>query len=186
SLRDQRVSSIEICADIETDRPDADFRRLLPWFKERFCRVRFQGYNTAVWYGELWHDCNSVRGYLSTGVSFKLYVKTNRRLRLEVEYTREGLSRVRLPTDAPQIRPPGVQLPSEANRRAPVTLDAHELVPLWHFLAAHCLPQMNAILQRARIVPTYHWTPEHLLSVIAPVFSHSSRAELETLIGAVT
>ena len=113
-------------------------------------------------------------------------MKTNRRLRLEVEYTREGLSRVRLPTDAPQIRPPGVQLVSETNRRAPVTLDAHELVPLWHFLAAHCLPQMNAILQRTRIVPTYHWTPEHLLSVIAPVFSRSSRAELETLIGAVT
>lgn len=153
------------------DDPRAVFRRVLPRFKARFSRVRFQGHQsgtTALWAGELWHDCNLVRGYLSAGISFKMYAKTNRRIRLEVEYQREGLNRVRV-----------------GDQRAPVTIDADELQPLRNFLAAHCLPEMNDLLQQAHIIPSRHRDLETLLPIIAPVICRWSNVELETLAAAL-
>jgi hypothetical protein len=100
TIQDMRVNKIELCTDFGTRNPHAVLRSMLPRFKERFNRVRFQRYGqlaSARWDGELYHDCNSIRGFLSGGVSFKLYEKTNRRVRLEVEYTRIGLTRCLAP-----------------------------------------------------------------------------------------
>jgi hypothetical protein len=168
-LRDQRVNTIEICADFEAENPRAVFRRFLPRFKERYRRVQFLGYGRgtrARWTGELFHDCNLIRGYLSEGISFKIYVKTNRRIRLEIEYKRDGLSRVR---------------GSSTEQRAPVAVDADELQGLWHFLAEHCLPEMNDLLQRARPIPAAYWDLERLLTAVAPIICRWSRAELQSL-----
>ncbi len=167
TLQDMRVNRIELCADFGTRNPHAVLRTMLPRFKERFSRVRFQRYGelaSARWYGELHHDCNSIRGFLSGGVSFKLYEKTNQRVRLEVEYTREALAR----------------------RSAPVSLmDGGEIAPLRYFLGEHCLPEMNDILERARANPADHWSVYQVLSRVAPLFSRGDPEELERLLRAL-
>jgi hypothetical protein len=168
TIQDMRVNRIELCADFGTQNPHVVMRMLAPRFKERFCRVRFQRYGeptSACWSGELYHDCNSIRGFLSDGVSFKLYEKTNRRVRLEVEYTRTGLER----------------------RGAPRSLmDGQEIVPLRDFLAEHCLSHMNAILERAQTAAEDHASVYQLLSRVAPIFSRSDPEELERLFRALT
>ena len=167
TLQGMRVNRIELCADFGTRNPHAVLRSMLPRFKERFGRVRFQRYGeltTARWYGELHHDCNSIRGFLSAGVSFKLYEKTNRRVRLEVEYTRDGLAR----------------------RGAPLSLiDGQEIAPVRSFLSEHCLPQMNDILERAQATTDDHWSVYRLLSRVVPVFSRSDPEGLELLLRAL-
>jgi hypothetical protein len=168
TLQDMRVNSIELCADFGTLNPHAVMRMMAPRFKERFNRVRFQRYGelaSARWYGELYHDCNSIRGFLWAGVDFKLYEKSNRRVRLEVEYTRDALSR----------------------RFAPVSLiDGREIGPLRDFLADHCLPHMNDILARARTATEDHCSVYQLVSRVAPIFSRSDPEELEGLLRALT
>jgi hypothetical protein len=165
TLQDMRVNSIELCADFGTLHPHAVMRAIAPRFKERFNRVRFQRYGelaSARWYGELYHDCNYIRGYLWAGVDFKLYEKTNRRVRLEVEYTGKALAR----------------------RLAPVSLvDGREIGPLRDFLACHCLPHMNDILARAQTATEDHRSVYQLLSCVAPLFRRSE--ELECLLRAL-
>jgi hypothetical protein len=165
-----RVNRIELCADFGTQNPHAVMRMLAPRFKERFNRVRFQRYGelrSASWSGELYHDCNYIRGFLSAGVSFKLYEKTDRRVRLEVEYTRDGLTR----------------------RGAPISLtddmDGQEIAPLRNFLIEQCLPQMNGMLARAQSTED-HCSVYHLVSRVAPIFTRSEPAELERILRALT
>ena len=135
---------------------------LLPHFKARFARVRFQRYGeqaSAIWYGELWQDANWVRGFHRDGLSYKCYERTNRRLRIEADYSRVGLSRC----------------------RAPVSLmnNGGESILLRDFLAERCLPQINAMLQRARAVSTDDRSVYQLFAAIAPIFSRSDPEELE-------
>jgi hypothetical protein len=168
TLQHMRVNSIEVCADFAARDPHAVLRTMLPRFKERFSRVRFQRYGelaSARWYGELYHDCNSIRGYRSAGISVKLYEKTNRRIRIEVEYERAVLSRLQAPINL-------------------VTED--EIGPLRQFLSQRCLPEMNHILERARAIPIDHWSVFRLISCVAPLFSRNEPEELERLLRALT
>jgi hypothetical protein len=168
TLNDMRVNRIELCADFGTRNPHAVMRMMTPRFKERFNRVRFQRYGelaSARWYGELYHDCNYIRGYLWAGVDFKLYEKTNRRVRLEVEYTRTGLDR----------------------RGAPTSLmDGLEIAPLRNMLSQHCLPHMNDVLERAQAMTEDHRSVYELLSRVARLFSRSEPEELERVFRALT
>src|SRR5207253_614695 len=87
NLQAMNVSRIELCVDFATQSPHATYRALLPEFKRRYRLARFLDYGsgrTAMRYGEVNHDTESMRGYVQEGLSFKLYVKTNRRNRLEV------------------------------------------------------------------------------------------------------
>jgi hypothetical protein len=159
-----RVNRIELCADFGTQNPQAVMRMMAPRFKERFSRVRFQCYGevrSASWSGELYHECNSIRGFSTAGVSFKLYEKTNRRVRLEVEYTRDGLCR----------------------RGAPISIsdemDGQEIAPLRNFLSQHCLPYMNDVLERAQPMTEDHRSVYQLLSRAVPLFSRCEPEELQ-------
>ena len=168
SVQHIRVNRIELCADLGTQNPHAVMRMLAPRFKERFNRVRFERYSelgSARWSGELYHDCNLIRGFLSAAVSFKLYETTNRRVRLEVEYTRDGLThqyRFRMRWMGRKSLRCGISWPS------------------------NCLPPMNDILARAQTTINEHFSVYQLLSQVAPLFSRSEPEELERIFRALT
>lgn len=133
--------------DFRTNSPHATYRVLLPEFTRRYSVVRYLDYDenrTASRYAELNHDTDSMRGFAGRGISYKVYAKTNRRVRLEVEYKRAGLEAI----------------------GAPISLiQGDELWTLRNFLSANCLPEMNAISQSNRSCAHNNWSVHHLIAL---------------------
>jgi hypothetical protein len=126
--------------DFRTNSPHATYRALLPEFKRRYGVIRYLNYggnHTASRYAELNHDTESMRGYAGRGISFKIYERTNRRVRLGVEYKWAGLEAI----------------------GAPISLFVgDELCTLRNFLSGDCPPEINAISQNNSSCAHNNWS----------------------------
>lgn len=146
------VKSVEVAYDLAADDPDAMTRRLGLRIQERFRHSVVRGYRqSACGYQSLDGDVHMTSGYSREGELYKVYAKTNRRVRIECR------------VDPPAFRVMGL-------RR---DLGEHDEFPaLFSALAEGVLPNFLEVLEAAPGAPIESAGPLDFLTHLA----HSIRS----------
>jgi hypothetical protein len=176
----RKLIAAELCADFSTPYPHFHLRVLARRLREQFTAVKSTNYGpTAKGYAELLHDANIIHGYNVAGQIFKIYEKTNNRLRLEFASAGSGLkSFSSLSAEQRQeiAETDGRACPSDPREFR----DEEEFVALFGRLITRALPHFNAVRGNTP-EPDDHGSVFELISQVAGVLSRHTPTELERM-----
>lgn len=94
---DISVHAVEVMVDLAASDPGAAIDKLRPAFRQLFSAVQSSGYrSSAQGYETLTANSTMISGFRIAGERYKVYAKTNRRIRLECELPRRVLVRLQI------------------------------------------------------------------------------------------
>lgn len=178
SLDDIQAAKLELCVDLAAADPHFAMRRLAPAFKRQFQRVRFVRYrSSALGYGELHHDANLIRGYRGVGEQYKLYEKTNQRIRLECELDRQALFRITR-SQRSHVTPDC----AHGERISRSIANEGDFIALVQHLTEAVLPELNALLQADVSGADEHGSVFELIARVASLVRRDGAVVLQSIL----